>query len=74
MLNITNDAWFAGTHAPLQHFALARLRAIETGKPLVRLANSGISAVVDGYGRISTLLGINESKGVRVSIPAGVDN
>lgn len=74
MLNITNDAWFAGTHAPLQHFALARLRAIETGKPLVRLANSGISAVVDGYGRISTLLGINESKGIRVSIPAGVDN
>lgn len=74
MLNITNDAWFAATHAPLQHFVLARLRAIETGKPLVRLANSGVSAVVDGYGRISTLLNINESKGMRVSIPLGVDN
>lgn len=73
MLNITNDAWFATTHAPLQHFALSRLRAIETGKPLVRLANSGISAVVDGYGRVSSLLNINESKGMRVSIPTGVD-
>lgn len=74
MLNITNDAWFSTTHAPLQHFALSRLRAIETGKPLVRLANSGISAVIDGYGRITSLLNINESKGLRISIPAGVDN
>lgn len=77
MLNITNDAWFSTTHAPLQHFALSRLRAIETGVPLVRLANSGISAVVDGYGRVTTLLDINESKGLRVAIPkpipAGVD-
>jgi apolipoprotein N-acyltransferase len=48
LLNITNDAWFSGTTAPHQHFAMARMRAAATGKPLIRVANTGITAFVSG--------------------------
>lgn len=52
LVNITNDAWYGFTSAPYQHFEMATVRAVETGKYLVRAANTGISAVVDPRGRV----------------------
>ena len=52
LLNITNDGWFGLTSGPYQHFAQARLRTIEEGLPMIRGAATGISAIVDPYGRV----------------------
>lgn len=52
LANITNDGWYGRTSAPYQHFAMARLRAVENGRSLVRAANTGISALVDPRGRL----------------------
>jgi apolipoprotein N-acyltransferase len=60
LTTITNDAWYGHSSAPYQHFALASMRAIEQGRYLVRAANTGISGVVDPYGRIVRQSGIFE--------------
>jgi apolipoprotein N-acyltransferase len=52
LTTITNDAWYGTTSAPYQHFELARMRSIEQGRYLVRSANTGVSGIVDPYGRV----------------------
>ncbi|WP_306117299.1 MULTISPECIES: apolipoprotein N-acyltransferase [unclassified Roseitalea] len=72
IVNVTNDAWFGRTPGPWQHLHKARLRPVETGLPMVRVANNGISAVVDPYGRFVARIDI-DSRGVTdVTLPSGI--
>ena len=59
ILNVTNDSWFGTSSGPYQHMVSARLRAVEEGLPMIRVANTGISAVIDGGGHVLRQLGMN---------------
>ena len=68
-VNVTNDAWFFDSDAPYQHLAVSALRAVETGRPVLRAANTGISAVVDRYGRIQETAPLNTRTILTANIP-----
>src|SRR5690606_9335254 len=69
LLNVTNDGWFGVSAGPHQHFAQARVRAVEQGLPLVRAANTGISAVIDPWGRIIASLPVGEEGTIDAQLP-----
>lgn len=69
MVLITNDAWFGRGVGPQQHLAQARLRAIEQGLPMVRVANTGISAMIDGRGLVTARLDLNQTGFVDAHLP-----
>jgi apolipoprotein N-acyltransferase len=69
LVQVTNDAWFGEASGPWQHFAQARMRTIEQGLPLARAANTGVSAMVDPYGRVTGSLGLGESGALDTLLP-----
>jgi apolipoprotein N-acyltransferase len=69
MINVTNDGWFGNTTGPYQHFHQSRLRAVEEGLPLARAANNGISAMIDPYGRVVKVIGLNVRGVIDVPLP-----
>ena len=70
LLNVTNDAWYGRTSGPYQHFAIARTRAVEEGLPLVRVANNGISGVVDADGRVIARINLDAVGHADIALPA----
>jgi apolipoprotein N-acyltransferase len=69
MVHLTNDAWFGSFSGPYQHLALARLRAVEQGLPVLRAANTGVSAVIDARGRVVASLPLNAAGFLDAPLP-----
>jgi len=72
LLNVTNDAWFGASAGPHQHFALARARAVELGLPLIRVAGTGISAVIDPHGRVGGRIPLHQQGFLDAGLPSGL--
>jgi apolipoprotein N-acyltransferase len=69
LANVTDDSWFGPSTGPYQHFVTARVRAIEEGLPVARAANTGISGVIDPFGRVVASLGSGKPGIVDAPLP-----
>ncbi len=69
IMNITNDSWFGNSSGPYQHLNIARMRAIEERIPVLRVASTGISAVIDASGNVISSIPLNEEKVLDVKLP-----
>jgi apolipoprotein N-acyltransferase len=69
LLQVTNDAWFGARSGPYQHLAQSRMRAAEQGLPMVRAANTGVSAMIDAQGRLVAALPLNEAGWLDATLP-----
>lgn len=72
ILQVTNDGWFGKVAGPYQHLAQARLRAIEQGLPVLRAANTGISAAIDSRGKVIDALPLGAVGAIDVAVPAAL--
>lgn len=72
IMKVTNDAWFGELTGPFQHLAQARLRAVEQGLPMLRVANTGVSAVIDARGGLGTTLELGETGFIDAPIPGAL--
>jgi apolipoprotein N-acyltransferase len=72
IVHLTNDAWFGAGAGPRQHLALARLRAAESGLPVLRAANTGISAAIDARGAVTAMLALGAEGHLDAPLPAAL--
>ena len=72
LVNVTNDAWFGDSTGPYQHLHQVRIRAVEEGLPVMRSANTGISAVIDPFGRVLAQLGLGETGVIDHGLPSAI--
>jgi apolipoprotein N-acyltransferase len=73
LLVATDTAWFGLSIGPAQHFAQARMRAVENGLPLVQVANAGISGVIDPFGRVTSMIGLGQRGILDADLPVAID-
>ena len=74
VLQITNDAWFGRFSGPYQHLQILKMRAIETGVPVARSANTGISAVISANGKIIERLPLGTQGSLELNIPKALNS
>jgi apolipoprotein N-acyltransferase len=74
LVSLTDDSWFGPWVGPYQHLAIAKVRAVEEGLPIVRAASTGVSAVIDPYGRVVASLGLDQIGIVDAALPGEIES